>query len=307
MVRQLKWLLPVFLLLLLAGTATPSEYTYRDGFYWLGEVPYTRQKVQYTTPGYYQCGYYYPGTVSYRYEYTRAAVYTPPAPPRYGPGWKEQALKYAEYRDDLAAYLKTLDALGIQGQQYSFQQGYHYPQMNYATGQTAYGYTYQAVKEAYGQTDLNTLYQQASRLAQGAQGLGGQATAEFQSLVAQAGENQAKVAEILAKAQAVRAIMEGVRPEPRVKETTTINGVAMPPAGAATALTVLNSRCASCHSGAQKKGTFDVAQWNQLTDDQRAGVLARVLTDDDARRMPRKPDGSAGKLTGPEVIALAGK
>ncbi len=324
MARKLMWVLPLFLLGLLASTsgADDSSYTPREGFWWKDSVPYTREVKRVWHNAYYQCGYYTPGYYQEYYEYRRAAVYkepayVPPKPPAYGPDWKSQALKYAEYRDDLQVYLKTLNALGIQGQQYEFQHGTYgnHGQMNYATGQTLYGYSYNTIRQTYGDTDLNVLYQQAARLTQGAQSLAGDANVGFQSLTAQAGENAARVAEVLAKAQALKAVAESIRPEPRTTERTTGQFFKSEPSNprpmgkvedngngnGSEFMKMATAQCGSCHSGGTVKGGFKIEDYPRLTAEQKAIVHQAILSPSEARRMPRTADGKAGSLTPDQV------
>lgn len=290
--------------------AVEDGYTYRDGFWWQGGMPYTRAKV-YEPQTYYLNSYgcYVPSVRYYTWSYTRAAYAAPTlAVPPYTPDWKAAVLKYAAARDDLAAYQAALAALGIKGQSYDFSQGGLYGgNLNLgsygANGQSIY--TYQSYKEAYGSLDLNTLYQQAARLTQGSQQLAGQAHSEFSELVDRAGTNQARVAEILAKAEAARKVLEGVNPQPRTIEKTTIQGSGPAPTDPEAAAdldakkflaTVGIPKCGACHTGQDAKGKFLITDYpNMGYKEKMDRVWSRLRPDaPDDKRMPRAADGKPG-------------
>lgn len=219
------------------GYQTPAGFTYHagDGYWWRGGVAYSRTLV--SKPGYYYCGAYYAGSSYWEYS---AANYTPPkasyAVP-YTKDWKTKVLEVAAQRDDHAAYLQTLKALGlpapidqgpVPGGGYR-RAGYGagsplYSLSGYgsnlqlgtygANGQTIYGYSLSSVKDFYGSTDLNGLYQQAARLTSNAQQLAGQGNADFSDLVRSAGANQARVAEILAQAEAAARALNAAKGPP---------------------------------------------------------------------------------------------
>lgn len=322
------------------GYVTPAGFTWHagDGYWWKGGTAYTRQLV--TKPGYYYCGYYYTGKQYWEYS---AASYTPPATTiAYTKDWKSQALKVAAQRDDHNAYLQTLKVLGMgappdQGPlppgggrllrgaygNYPYAlsgKGNSLQLSTYgASGNTLYGYTLNSVKDFYGTTDLNTLYQQAARLTQNAQSLAGQGNADFSDLVRQAGTNQARVAEILAQAAAAERALNAARgpavsvqnqrsftfearpvapPLPATPTPPAPVGPLVPAPGSApvmpragapqAALQVLmQSRCATCHSGTKLEGGFDVASWPKLDANARGKVIALLTTTDVSKRMPK--------------------
>lgn len=303
-----------------------NDYVYREGFYWYNDHAYTRELR--TTPGaYYQssCGRYYQTQASSYYVYTRVPVAVKkekvyyPQVPEYTPDWKVQALKYAAQRDDYQTYLMTLQALGVQGQQYQFQQGTYNTYGSYntptyqPTGQTQYGYTYQQIKEQYGTTDLNALYLQASGLTKNAQGLAGQAHSEFSSLVQVAAdgqvrtaEAQARVAEVLARAHAARLVYESTNPPASTRTTTTFRGVYKPsPAlredsntggdiekAKAFLVNVGIPACGQCHTkedGKKVKGDFEIVAYVNMPVEERARrvwPLLRASTPKE-KRMPK--------------------
>ncbi len=312
--------------LVLTGVIVASEYEYRGGYYYQGDTPYIRTQVYVPGATYYSCGRQYAYAGTYSYQYTKAPVIyrdRPALAVPYTPDWRTAALKYAAARDDLQAYSNTLQALGLQGQSFEFQR--EYSRASYAQpsalgsygsqGATVYGY--QADRTFYGDTNLNLLYQSAARLTQNAQSLAGQAGSEFSDLTAQAGTNAARVAEILAKANAARTVLDGIRPEGVTRERVSgfrIGGASsnvnpppvppMPPADGGTFQQVATARCASCHTGAAAKGKFDIGSYPGLTPDQKAAVWGRLLTQDRDKMMPRNPDGGPGERLSAEELRL---
>jgi mono/diheme cytochrome c family protein len=318
----MKRLAIVIIAILLAIPATAGEYTFSEGYWWQGSNAYTRTLVE--SPGYYTYSgcyrYYYPGTSSYSYTFHHArAVPT---------DWRTQLLELAKQRDKLVLaerraaleqkyYLEAIGALGLTGnfrvEGYGPAVGYGYGGVNatanlYTGGNSVFGYTYQTVKEAYGSTDMNSLYQQSARLTQGAQGLATQANTEFSSLVQQAGDNQARVAEILARAQAAALALQATAPSPSTRETTTVTGTATGLATDADAGTVwqksAQARCAACHAGARIRGGFDLNKFASLDDAGRHKVWVRLTTADLTKRMPRdvKDEHKPGVQLGPDEL-----
>lgn len=179
-----------------------------------------------------------------------------------------------------------------------------------ASGNTLYGF--KASADLYGSTDLNSLYQQASRLALHGQDLGGQATQGFQALASQAGANAAAVAEIQSKGQAllgaIQAAGQAIRPEPRGTGTVTTYsygtaksapvgtpasgkpGVGLPAPEAPGVdlekqyVALVEAKCAACHVGDKAKGKFDL---NKMTPEQRLTAIDRITSEDPKLLMPR--------------------
>lgn len=222
-------------------------YTFNNGYWYQGKTPYYSYAhtaynyvptYAYNSYGGYST-YYSPQAYTYYtyeqapYEQPKAAAPTAPA------GWKTELLNLAGKRDDYLAYLNALKALGLPqplqspypAQQQAPAPGYApaYNNVPYAmNANTLYGYSYSTVKDVYGDTNLNTLYQQAARLTQNAQSLAGQAQGDFSSLVQQEGGNRSRVAEILAKAQAAAAALKAAEAAPGVhvesRASATVSG-----------------------------------------------------------------------------------
>jgi mono/diheme cytochrome c family protein len=276
------------------------------------------------------------------------------APKPTDPDWKTKLLDLAKQRDqfegqirkdsfDQAAYLESIKALGLEGNfnwkgygtappyivgnrtlgsvgGYGSNSYGSYNLGNYgANASTIYGYSYSSIKDLYGDTNLNTLYQQSARLTQNAQTLAGQANTEFSSLVAQEGGNRARVAEILAKAQAAKMALDAAGAGSSAKVITSTFSLksgsdsggsneirpAMPPAEQTENNTSTQAfqqlaveRCASCHSSTTKKeGGFDIGLYPAMTAEQKSRVWARLVTDDKDKVMPK----GSKKLTPAEL------
>lgn len=349
-------------------------YVYRGGYWWSGNSAYARSLYQ--PPGYYSYGrYYYPPAY---YVYTYSHAYTPPAAPAYPPrDWKAQLLDLAAQRDktegairrgafEQAYFLDAVKALGLQGNfawqgygaappygatvPYGAQNPHYYPsaghsnlQYSYAGPQssTLYGYSYNTIASFYGDANLSTLYQQAARLAEQAQGLSGQATAEFGQLIAREGDNRARVAEILAKGQAVAEYMKalggsggkveikgtafklgpGEKPIAPMPPPANGNGgepekAKTPDDGPAAPADVqavrkawehsASTKCFGCHgANGRKDGKFDVQTFPSLSRPVRLSIVTgRLLTADEGKRMPRAEGGKAAAPLAPAEVAL---
>lgn len=159
-------------------------------------------------------------------------------------------------------------------------------------GNTVYGYSYSNLADVYGATDLQALYQQASRLTENAQSLAGNANSGFQSLVDKEGDARARVAAILAKAQLLRSLDV---PEKTVETRTqsfsagnTAQSQAvidrMQHGGAADLQSVITKNCVTCHSASTPQGKSELfpdgvnmEAYAGFTYPQRQQVLLSVL------------------------------
>jgi hypothetical protein len=325
-------------------------YTYRDGYWWYAGCAYTRVKVWDPQSYYYDaCGRAYPYARTWHWEYSQVAsapTYTTPAyTPAVSssdPHWKGKLLDIAAARDrgeielrktsvDHAAFLQSVQALGLQGNfaiqgygQALLYPGFALPGFAHGTAaygnanlgtfganaDALYGYSYNQLREAYGELNMNTLYQQAARNTQTAQALGGQAHTEFSGLVGQAGDNQARIAEILAKAQAAKIALDAANPQASSKTQTSTTIVGSTPAAPATGVAaaaatagddgalfmrnVVSPRCLACHSGGNLKGGLDLTGYLSFPPEKKDLVRERVYASDPARRMPRGKDGGPG-------------
>lgn len=336
MVRKLS-LLTIILIIFLAitipviaseysnGYVTPGGYTYQNGYWYYDSIAYNRTQVWYPAGYYNNCynaGYWY-------WSYTKANISNTYNTNTYNTvpvDWRTQLLDLAKQRDtaelglrksalEQIAYLESINALGLTGnfRIQNYGQAIQFPGyaggMNYASvnqGNTLYGYSYNTVKEAYGSTDMNVLYQQASRLTQGAQQLAGDAHRDFSGLVTQAGDNQSRIAEILAKAAAAEKVLNAANPQPSTRTTTTVTGsgstsTVMPKVDDTLVedtkrfLTYTGiPLCGSCHSGQTLKGKFDILTYPTMTSDQKNVIWDRIFSKDPDKVMPRSVDGRPG-------------
>lgn len=339
----MKYLYSVLLLMIVGVAAVGTEYTYRDGYYWLGDRAYTR--TLYQNPGYWSYGVYYPG--AYYYQYTEVPVAT-----KYktvetikhtDSNWRSKLLDLAAQRDkfegeirknahEQAYFMDAVRGLGLQGNfgwsgygavppgaSSGYGYGYSYSQSYGANATTKY--TYSNLSQLYGDSDLNQLYQAANQLAQNAQRLGGEATSNFTALAGQEGANRARVAEILAKGQMAQQILQVLEaaPSETVRGFTfkfnergvfeRVESAAVDPKVKADLYDqfsiVAESRCASCHSGAAKKGGFDVYSYPTMSPEAKQKVWMRLTSDNENLVMPRDPKGGPGKrLTADEFRAF---
>jgi hypothetical protein len=345
-------LIGLVLLVLLGfiGSASAGSYTYNEstGYYYSADgSSFTRYWV---SPSYYwsgcswvqyQAGYWVYTPVTQ----TSTAIYPSD---NYGTAVNKifdvvkQRDKYELQNRKLAvehsAILQVIDALGLKGNftlqgygqsvlypSYAFAQShdvnYANPVLNSAgiNGTTQYGYTFDQLAQSYGTLDLNTIYQQAARNAQTAQQLGGDATSQFSGLVDKAGAGAARVAEILAQAEAKKKVLEAAtratQIPPSTTTQTTINGtgttvvpvqpqqpVTNPPVqpldDAGFVNQVLKPNCFACHGNGNKVGGVDLSNWTMLGADIKAKARQRVTSTDDAVRMPKAKDGSGNYVAG---------
>jgi hypothetical protein len=312
-------------------------------------VPYYNGQFHYHNAGWSGGRYYEAGNYAWRNGGWVSESYGNGS---YGNGWQDRLLSIAANRDhiegelrlkalDQQAYLSAVKTLGLEGnfhwQNYgqaplypvgqSYNQGYP---VNLSTagvnGNTVYGYSYSSVKDVYGDTNLGSLFQQSARLADGAQQLSGQATQGFQDTVMKEGGNRARVAEILAKAQAAKAALDAANAAPSSYQETRIQGGGQsredqrgegqaaegqgaPAAAQQQRLSdaafgqLLVNRCGSCHGNDGKaKGGFRIGMYAGLSlKDKAEKVWPLLTTSDENKRMPRTADGKAGRLTPEEL------
>lgn len=205
------------------------------------------------TPGYNYVSncrtYYQPDVYGWVYSgYTAPAAqtYVAPKAPAYTPDWKVAFPKYLEKRDDHAAYLAALSAVGAQGQVSNFQSlGYSqyggglntlgsFNAGNYGVqGNSIYGYSTTTsyanqLPAAPTAVDLMGLYLQASQHVNGARSVFSEGNAGFQALVQQQAQLQgtmvARERELAAKTAAVERVMRMLVADPSTTTTTVYKG-----------------------------------------------------------------------------------
>ncbi len=248
------------------------------------------------------------------------------------------SLKALGFNFSIQGYGQHINYPTIAGYAGSYN-NYAVPVIN--AGQTQYGYSFQSLQSAYGALDMNALFQASERLATGARDSATQANTEFSGLVGQAGTNAARVAQALAKAAEIReqgqAAASALNAAKAAPSTTTITtgqgggvGTAtqqgaspgqppptpiMPQAvdapqanaaggnGAEFLRTVGLPLCASCHGqGAPNQKVFDITTYPSLSRDRKADVWARLVSDSEAKVMPREV-GNPSKPGQPVTMA----
>lgn len=311
--------------ILAAVAIAQGSYTLAsDGYYYQGSQAYTRSTVY--APGYWYGGCYYYGQATYQY-----TPYYPPAKAAVvtaeDPGWRSKLLDIAGQRDKLNAklagaaleqkyYMEAVNALGFQGTglyapNYIGSAGYSLTgQITYgAQANTAYGVSYNSLAQIYGQNDTTALFQMSNQHVINAQALAREGQTGFAALVGQEGSNRARVAEIIAKGQIADQVIKSLSAGPEVKGISfqvTSGGKFQKIEAADVDPTVkkdlsdqftalVAAKCASCHTGKQPKGNFDISTYGALTADQKQVVWARLVTPDDKSVMPQADKG--GKIT----------
>lgn len=322
--------------------AASADYTLgAGGYYWNNGRPYTRSQAYQN--GYYANGCYHPGY--YYYQYSEVYNYSAPAVTHKDADWRTKLLELAAQRDKFEGsirkdaaeqkyFLEAVEALGLKnnfrwesygispyGQNYKAYGGVDYGRLQLgeygANANTLYGYSYNSIAQLYGDTDLATLYQQAARLADQSQKHGSQATTEFQALVEKEGHNRTKVAEILAKGQAVQEFLRAIEGSGvSVSKQELKFRIEKDEHGKPQVLKQENpdafkawrahaeQKCASCHNNTTKKGGFDVTSYPTMNLDQQISVIERLVTKDQTKVMPRNKDGAPGHRLTPEELKL---
>jgi mono/diheme cytochrome c family protein len=206
-----------------------------------------------------------------------------------------------------------------------------YGQLPVAQGSTLYGYSFSSVADVYGNTDIGALYNQAIRLAGDSNAYADKATSNAMSLVAQAGRERTKVAEILAKGQVIAqanasaaalasAVSTGtevnveasrttessvsvehnvkqgdgkteIKPEPKPVDTTSVQKI-------------FDQRCVECHREGKEKGGLRHDDAAKLTVQDVEEILSRVTSPNPELRMPKGQDGAPGAALSVEEIAV---
>lgn len=313
-----------------AEVVNSEGYVFSEGYFVKNGVTYTRVDNWLWVAPCYMCGRYQAGYWEFKgYTYTPVSL-----PVASDPEWRTKLLGIAAARDkaegrlrqfaqDQNHFLEAVNALGLSGnfRYEAYGRNPVYPtahgnlQLSHAgvNGNTIYGYSYSKVADAYGQTDLNQLYQQSSRLTLNAQTLAGTANSEFAGLVQQAGGNAARIAEIFAKGEAGRKVIDGIN-SPGSRVETKINGTAVSPnvvgpptEDQAQGLSFLRlsgpATCVACHSGNKLEGGFDIAKLPGMSaTDIVNKVLPRLVSSDDKLRMPR----GLPALTGEQIRQFLG-
>lgn len=326
-------------------TAYGQYYQKADGYwYWNNEgSPYTREKVWYQTYGYYcGCNQYY---WTYRWEYKPyvAATYeTKVEEVDYKqPGWRGKLLDIAKQRDAIEgriregreeqlAFENSIRVLGLSGNFYMQNYGAAYAPSSYlnnaaygnsifygahgAQANTITGYTNITLADIYGDSNPAALFQMQDQSVKRAQQLAGQAALSQSDSLDRHGTNLARVAEFLAKEQALRTFLREFKTEPRQQiESRTWQwrtesfqapppapAPVMPPAGGGSGRVkyapekfmelVAIPSCAKCHSkdSGKVEASLDITKlFTSMTADQKIKIRQRLTAADETVRMPK--------------------
>jgi len=247
------------------------------------------------------------------------------------PTYASGAGEYGATNPNLGAPL--LNQLGIPG-----MTGY---QPFAAQGNTVYGFN--QFSSNYGNVDLASLYNQASRLATQAQTLAGQAAVDFSALITDHGTHQAEIAKILAQADAAAKVLIAAKGDltPSAQPRTFVLSGTVSPQGEVTvqpygitssssyssttigdpqlaamgsqlvavAPQVIINRCVVCHSKENASGALDlseVASWGvEQRNEWGKKIVLAVTNPDVAKRMPLGPDKTPGQALPPaELLSI---
>lgn len=332
--RTLLCLLSLLLFLLCALPCSADDYVPTgNGYYQRGNAYYTR----WYQPSYTSYGVYYPSYYYYQFShYAPATVNVTVVPSVKDKQWKEKLLDVVAARDEHAAYLRALDALGppsyastphsLYAQpSYSHQlTGYH--ANTYGAG-SVYGYSQAAMNVLYG-NDPTVNYQQAARLAEQMIDAAKQGNAGFQELIALDNDGRNKASQKLVQgfvaAMALQAAQGNGSSSTGIQQggqgTTQLQGTPNPPAQQPVApgtgvvpplpstanpsqvrQQYLNQSCLGCHNQ-NRRERLNLANYEALTTDAKAEVFRRLTSTDPKTQMPRNADGTPGPRAPRDVL-----
>jgi hypothetical protein len=313
-------LLSILCLLTILGAASADYTLGNDGYYYQGSQAYTRSPYSY-----YYCGRYY---TAYTYTPYYPPVQAAPKKVTYtDPDWRTKLLDLAAERDkaelkvrqgvfEQQYFLQAVKELGLggnfriegYGQAPPYQPSAPTYQVGYQAGSTVYGMaTYNTLAQVYGQESVGQLLQTYARLTENQQNLGGRATQDMAQLIGQEGTYRNKVAEILAKGEAVRQMLKALEEQSATLKTQvqvptpldgnpTFNTQQVPQSNLRKLFEEsASNRCLSCHSGQKKEGGFDVTEFAALPFDRQMKVIDRMTTTNTDKLMPRSPQGGPGE------------
>lgn len=306
-------------------------YTFRDGFYWKDSVPYTRTQSKVWTS---HCNYYLRNSYS-KANYQPPAVYVPPkieVPPVYVPptpqkGWRDKLLdlkqaqiEFQQKQDaatrDHKEYLEAIEALGLGDKLEPNYSGYKISKLqsvygNAQQGNTAYGYSLSTVGDVYGENQVGVWMQQYGRAQAQAQSAAQNGLDGMLEAINIEGDNRARVATIIAKAQLLQSLDV---PETKTQTTLEVQQAqtggnapvvdAFAQAGSDSLQQMLSQRCYSCHSPQGANGVsgkselfpfgVDLTRYPEFTVAQKRRTVESVLSGE----MPKGGNGLSVEETG---------
>lgn len=243
--------------------------------------------------------------------------------------WRKAITTIEAQKVETAAFLEALQTISPPQQQpMGYVQQSSYGALGYAStlqgelatfgpqGQTLYGVN--SVVQQTPPWDRNVLMHQRGQLTEQLQAFARADAQDLSDLNATAHAQAMRERELEITTSSILQAQRGNQPAPvnqvfRFSATTTPTGQvviqpdqpqgppAMPQFEAANLLGVMQSRCASCHSGANVQGKFDVGKLATLNAEQRDDIAKRVsLPPDDPNHMP-KASGADGFGPGPAL------
>lgn len=292
------------------GYMDQNNYVFNSNGRWeRGGHEYYR--TAYEAPGYWKCGAYYPGSVSYSYELYIAPTYVaPPVVPAYTEGsWKQDLLKYARQKQDFQEYLEAVKLLGLAQPQPAYNpyglHGNYYQQTvtGYgANANTLYQYSQQPQQLLLTREDIILLSQMQNQSGNQALALASNVQAGISSNLRASIDGNVEIARVVAKRDFAIAVLQSLNGPNSItnqgfefkigpdKGVNMDSSKATPEAKARIKTlweTSAKTNCASCHSGPKASGGFDVAEFPTMSQENQDVVLSRLLSADDKVRMPR--------------------
>lgn len=309
-------------------------YTYRDGFWWKSDLPYSLKRTPVYDAYRHNCIKYY------RNSFDRAAYYKEPAKAPVvverektiykelqqvkpdDKDWRQKILEIAEKRDEQKAYLEAINALGFSEIQQTPQRNvqstynpyaYRLNQTQYSfanQGNTVYGYSLGSLSNIYGDNQVGVWMQQYARGQQHAQDVAEKGLGGMLQAIELEGSNRARVATILAKAELLKSLDT---PETFTKTQLESNGVNASVGSVGTQpnqpvfqaqnnlqgiQALFQQKCYNCHSGTNIKGGVDLSQYGSFNTAQKTKVWESV-------KLGKMPEGGP-PLTVQEMAIVLG-
>lgn len=277
----------VLALLMVCGTTLADSYTFRDGYYWLGDTAYTRVVVGRYWDGRCWCPKY-----AYHRHHVREVVVAKVHEPFDEEAQIRELIKIKKKQLEMAHVQAMARELGLSdGLQLQGNIGGNYPYQVTSTyqkvplaqqGSTSYGYTY--AQQYIAAEDNKILLNQLGNALKGIQQVQGQVLSGVIDVTKLQQEGAKEVALIQAAAQLVASTKS-------VETTTTVAtpvnpGSSQQPDKFAAVHSVIDSRCIKCHGGEKTEGGLDLSDYSALSREQRWKIVDRVTRDDDKRMPP---------------------
>lgn len=308
---------PLLFVLLMAATCSASGYTYRDGYYWRDGQAYARYRAKVCYGSY----------CRYEWRYKPVAAQKRSRIDYQDEGWRARLLELAKNKDawlqsakrsalEHNEFLEAVKALNLEAEvgyspRYAEAGGYAYAQQSgyqpiAQQGDTVYGYSLNRTLEQYGSADNSVLFDQAERLTEQAQELGGDAHERFMASLQLESSARERVARVYAEAEKVRAAGELLRASvsPWSKYSETITGDAATDGGGGVQFarggSLIDTKCVSCHGGENPKAGMSLQDIASLDAETRELAVVKVMRGE----MPLDKEGEPNPLSEAEKLAF---